>query len=290
MLAGSQIATAERLEVLALATTQRYPDGRPLRETLAALAADGVSAVIPWGFGKWWMGRGRLLADLVSRSEPRSFLLGDSGGRPMAAPRPKLFGEAERRGYLVLPGTDSFPYPSQQRKAGSFGFVLDSWRADDRPATEFRSQLARLRRSPVQLRVARQSTRVRVVTGCDERPNSLAENRMRQQPRVLVIAPQPFFTPRGTPFSVYYRTLVMMESGAAIDLLTYGEGQDVSIPGVRIVRIPKVPGTDPGSSRPFLQEDGARRVHGHLDHRSVDQASLRQSCMRTRSRFSGAAP
>ena len=64
-----------------------------------------------------------------------------------------------------------------------------------------------------------------------------------RQPRVLVIAPQPFFTPRGTPFSVYYRTLVMMESGAAIDLLTYGEGQDVSIPGVRIVRIPKVPGT-----------------------------------------------
>ena len=36
MLAGSQIATSERLEVLALATTQRYPDGRPLRDTLAA--------------------------------------------------------------------------------------------------------------------------------------------------------------------------------------------------------------------------------------------------------------
>ena len=148
MLAGSQIATVERLEVLALATTKRYPDGRPLQETLAALAADGVSAVIPWGFGKWWMARGRLLTDLVSRSEPRSFLLGDSGGRPMASPRPKLFGEAERRGFLVLPGTDSFSYPSQQRKAGSFGFALDSWRADDRPATEFRSQLAGLRRSP----------------------------------------------------------------------------------------------------------------------------------------------
>ena len=26
--------------------------------------------------------------------------------------------------------------------------------------------------------------------------------------RALVIAPQPFFSPRGTPFSVYYRTLV----------------------------------------------------------------------------------
>ena len=56
--------------------------------------------------------------------------------------------------------------------------------------------------------------------------------------KVLVIAPQPFFSPRGTPFSVYYRTLVMSELGCEIDLLTYGEGQDVDIPAVRILRIP----------------------------------------------------
>jgi hypothetical protein len=148
VLAGSQIATSERLEVLALATTRRYPDRRSLQETLDALGADGVKAVIPWGFGKWWLGRGRLLEDLIARSEPRAFLLGDSGGRPMAAPRPKLFNVAERSGFPILPGTDSFPYPSQQGKAGSFGFVIESWHADDSPAAEFRAQLARLRQSP----------------------------------------------------------------------------------------------------------------------------------------------
>jgi glycosyltransferase involved in cell wall biosynthesis len=58
--------------------------------------------------------------------------------------------------------------------------------------------------------------------------------------KVLVIAPQPFFTPRGTPFSVYYRTLVMAEQGAKIDVLTYGTGLDVDIPGVRIIRIPRL--------------------------------------------------
>jgi glycosyltransferase involved in cell wall biosynthesis len=57
--------------------------------------------------------------------------------------------------------------------------------------------------------------------------------------KALVIAPQPFFSPRGTPFSVYYRTLVMAEMGIKVDLLTYGEGQDVDIPGVSIHRIPK---------------------------------------------------
>ena len=57
--------------------------------------------------------------------------------------------------------------------------------------------------------------------------------------KALVIAPQPFFSPRGTPFSVYYRTAVMAGKNVEIDLLTYGEGQDVDIPGVNIIRIPR---------------------------------------------------
>ncbi|MFW6193315.1 MAG: glycosyltransferase family 4 protein, partial [Gemmatimonadota bacterium] len=51
--------------------------------------------------------------------------------------------------------------------------------------------------------------------------------------------PQPFFTPRGTPLSVYYRSLVMAEMGVEIDLLTYGEGRDVDVPGIRILRGPR---------------------------------------------------
>lgn len=148
LLAGSQIVVAEKLEVLALATSKRYPDGRPLRATLEALAADGVPAVIPWGFGKWWFRRGKLLAELIRSSDPKSFFIGDNGGRPVATPRPALFEVAERRGFRLLPGTDLFPYASQQRKAGTFGFVLESWSADERPATQFRARLAQLEQSP----------------------------------------------------------------------------------------------------------------------------------------------
>ena len=56
--------------------------------------------------------------------------------------------------------------------------------------------------------------------------------------KALVIAPQPFFAPRGTPFSVYDRTLVTARLGAQIDLLCYGQGEDVDIPGVRMIRVP----------------------------------------------------
>jgi len=75
----------------------------------------------------------------------------------------------------------------------------------------------------------------------------------------LAIAPQPFFSPRGTPFSVYYRSLVTAELGAELDLLTYGEGQDVDIPGVRVIRIPRFRFVEPikiGPSSAKLFLDG----------------------------------
>jgi glycosyltransferase involved in cell wall biosynthesis len=54
--------------------------------------------------------------------------------------------------------------------------------------------------------------------------------------KTLVVAPQPFFSFRGTPFSVYYRTLIAGELGVDTDLLTYGRGSDVELPGCRIYR------------------------------------------------------
>jgi len=63
--------------------------------------------------------------------------------------------------------------------------------------------------------------------------------------KALVIAPEPFFSPRGTPFSVYYRTLLLSEMGVEIDLLTYGAGRDVDLPNTRILRIPRIRFVDP---------------------------------------------
>lgn len=71
---------------------------------------------------------------------------------------------------------------------------------------------------------------------------------------MLVVAPHPFFTPRGTPFSVYYRTLVLAESGVKIDLLTYHPGQDVDIPGVRIKRIPRIAFLEPVPIGPSVKK------------------------------------
>jgi len=57
-----------------------------------------------------------------------------------------------------------------------------------------------------------------------------------------MLAPQPFFTPRGTPFSVLYRLRALSHLGHEVDLLTYPMGDSPEIPGVVIHRIPRVPG------------------------------------------------
>jgi hypothetical protein len=59
--------------------------------------------------------------------------------------------------------------------------------------------------------------------------------------KVLMIAPQPFFTPRGTPFSIRGRIQALAALGHSVDLVTYHTGDDVSLPGLQIFRTPRIP-------------------------------------------------
>ncbi|MEO8682494.1 MAG: glycosyltransferase, partial [Vicinamibacterales bacterium] len=54
--------------------------------------------------------------------------------------------------------------------------------------------------------------------------------------RILMLAPEPFFEPRGTPFSEYHRIKALGELGHQVDLVTYPIGRDVELPNLRIFR------------------------------------------------------
>ena len=58
---------------------------------------------------------------------------------------------------------------------------------------------------------------------------------------ILMIAPEPFFEPRGTPFSEYHRIRALTSLGHTVDLVTYPFGRDVELPGLRIFRCAKPP-------------------------------------------------
>lgn len=59
--------------------------------------------------------------------------------------------------------------------------------------------------------------------------------------KILMIVPQPFFEPRGTPISVYQRLAGLSSLGHTIDLATFHLGEDVNFTGVTIYRTPSVP-------------------------------------------------
>lgn len=150
LVAGRQVATADGLEVLALGTASELPDGDGLHETLDRVLALGAPAVVPWGLGKWWFRRGRLLRDLLERDPPEGFLLGDNAARPAGTPEPPLFRLAAARGVAVLAGTDPLPQPEEVLRVGRYGslLALGATASLAAPGATLRSTLRALRDSP----------------------------------------------------------------------------------------------------------------------------------------------
>ncbi len=56
-----------------------------------------------------------------------------------------------------------------------------------------------------------------------------------------MLAPEPFFEPRGTPFSEYHRIRALLELGHTVDLVTYPFGKDVTLAGLRVFRCIRPP-------------------------------------------------
>ena len=148
LIAGRQIVTAERLEVLALGTLETFVDGVPVRAVLERVGEAGALAVIPWGFGKWLGGRGRIVRELLHSPEASRLFLGDNGGRLNVAPEPSLFALARQLGVPILPGTDPFPFPAQVRRPLGFGFVLAADVTGDTPAAAIKQVLRASRAQP----------------------------------------------------------------------------------------------------------------------------------------------
>jgi hypothetical protein len=147
IVAGAQIRTAERLEVLGLLTSAAIPDGLEFEAAVRRVLDAGGVPVVPWGFGKWTLRRGTLLRAALKRGEPR-FLLGDNGGR-FRLWTPRLFHEAARCGIPVLPGSDPLPFPDHQDRAGSSGFVAPLTSSEDGLVADLRGWLLALRSQPV---------------------------------------------------------------------------------------------------------------------------------------------
>lgn len=76
--------------------------------------------------------------------------------------------------------------------------------------------------------------------------------------RILIVAPQPFFSERGTPIAILHVIRALRELSYEVDVLTYPIGRDLDLPGVRIFRCPnpfRLRNVDIGFSLPKLMLD-----------------------------------
>ena len=142
VIAGRQIVTRENLEVLALGSAVRYEDGRAIYDVIKQLRDEGVIVVLPWGFGKWWFGRGRTIRQVIETSGPGDIYLGDSRLRPATCCNTDIFQLARSRGIGILQGSDPLPLAGQESVIAGYGMVLHGDFDHDNPISSLKYLLA----------------------------------------------------------------------------------------------------------------------------------------------------
>lgn len=129
---GRQVRTEEDLEVLLVGAPEAAVEGRPLREVVETWIERPVLVLLPWGFGKWWGRRGRLVAETYAAFAGAGLRLADTGVRPAWLAEPAIFGRSTDDGRPVFTGSDPFPFPDRAGTLGSAGFVAPGVSADAR--------------------------------------------------------------------------------------------------------------------------------------------------------------
>jgi hypothetical protein len=126
VIAGRQLISSEKLELLSLFSTHVFPDNTySLAELARQVTEQGGTPLIAWGVGKWLGKRGRIVEEFINHPPVPHFLIGDNGNRPGFWPYPELLARAEQKGIGALAGSDPLPIASHVKRAGSYGSALD---------------------------------------------------------------------------------------------------------------------------------------------------------------------
>ena len=124
VIAGRQVVTRERLEILALGCDDDIADDAPVAEVVDVVLSRGGVPVISWAPGKWLFGRRSVVSDLLKRASPERLLVGDSAMRPRSWGEPSLMKAARDRGFRMVAGTDPLPMTGEERYIGTYCSVL----------------------------------------------------------------------------------------------------------------------------------------------------------------------
>ncbi len=143
LIAGRQLISSEKLELLSFFSPKIFPDNTYSLSELATLVTnEGGIPLLAWGVGKWLGKRGKVIKSFIQHPPVPQFFVGDNGNRPVFWPYPKLLAQAEKRGILSLAGSDPLPINNHDQRAGTYGVGLDAQTLQsEKPASELRQLL-----------------------------------------------------------------------------------------------------------------------------------------------------
>lgn len=150
VMAGRQVVTQERLEVLALIYDEDIVDGAPVRDVINAVVASGGVPVLAWAPGKWMFARHAVVSDLLAKEMNGRLLVGDTAIRPQKWREPGLMKFARDRGLTVIAGTDPLPMAGEEKYIGTYCSALDGKFDHARPSISMKKLLT----GPSQVRSA----------------------------------------------------------------------------------------------------------------------------------------
>jgi hypothetical protein len=137
ILAGRQIVTREKLEVLSVASNQKIEDGLPIKEVVKKLIDNKQIVVLAWGVGKWFFKRGKIIKDIIERYHSPYLFIGDNSARPSFWPTPKLYKLARENNIGNISGSDPLPFIKEQSRVGTYGFAIEGDFQPSKPAESF---------------------------------------------------------------------------------------------------------------------------------------------------------
>jgi hypothetical protein len=142
LIAGSQLVSSERIELISLFVPLQRSNGSLSLEKLAKHIRDkGGLPLIPWGVGKWLGKRSRIIHSFLESPPVSVFLVGDNGNRPKLWPYPRLLKIAEQQGVGSLAGSDPLRISHHVYRPGVRGGVVEGDIRMDFPARDLQDLL-----------------------------------------------------------------------------------------------------------------------------------------------------
>jgi len=134
VVAGRQIVTRDKVEVLAVGLNEDIDDGEPIDAVIAYAVRAHAIPILPWGPGKWLGKRKKIVQGLVNAGKYACYL-GDNGNRPWLWRKSEIFNNGADHHSFNLPGSDPLPFANEAVKPGSFGFCIEGALDREKPFT-----------------------------------------------------------------------------------------------------------------------------------------------------------